>query len=164
MAMDEAQFNKLIKPDLYQVFFFRSKVSLPASMFAHTWVVTNDRGTVNRWDAWNFKERCKTSWGHLHLNLYKPLLGVRVFHNKKADPDALRFKGHLFATVEGGAGSLAERMVKFVNSSNDTYPYLHEYRYFPGPNSNTYTQWIVSHFPECDVKIPWNAAGKGFGI
>lgn len=29
-----------------------------------------------------------------------------------------------------------------------------------GPNSNTYTQWVLNKFPEWDIKLPWNAFGK----
>lgn len=29
-----------------------------------------------------------------------------------------------------------------------------------GPNSNTYTQWILEKFPEWNIQLPWSAFGK----
>ena len=44
----------------------------------------------------------------------------------------------------------------------DAYPYTHEYRLWPGPNSNTFTAYIVRQVPELRVELPAIAIGKDF--
>jgi len=61
---------------------------------------------------------------------------------------------------EGGEGSSTEKMIEFIESSPRTYPYCDTYL-LPGPNSNTYIQWILDRFPEFKAKLPWNGFGKG---
>ena len=34
-------------------------------------------------------------------------------------------------------------IAKKVESSPHTYPFINNYRYWPGPNSNTFAQWIA---------------------
>jgi hypothetical protein len=40
--------------------------------------------------------------------------------------------------------------------------YSHEYRAWPGPNSNTFTAYIARQVPELGLELPSNAIGKGF--
>ena len=42
------------------------------------------------------------------------------------------------------------------------YPYPHEYRAWPGPNSNTFTAFIAREVPELGLSLPANAVGKDF--
>lgn len=67
----------------------------------------------------------------------------------------------LHGVVEGGEGSLAERMADFVINSPQNYPYCELYAY-TGPNSNTYVQWVVDAFPESGLRLPWSAFGKHY--
>src|SRR3989344_245873 len=158
--MSEDEFSNLIDKNKYRVFFFACKMSIPFSFTIHTWVVVVDHGKVNRYDIWGYKHRCETSWGYLHLNLYKPWIGVRKLPSYKSTPGARRFKGQIIYNLEGEEGSLAERVVIFLNTRAQTYPYINKYHYFPGPNSNTFTQWIIDKFPELEFRLPWTAIGK----
>jgi hypothetical protein len=54
------------------------------------------------------------------------------------------------AMIEGIAGAVA------------CYPYPHEYRAWPGPNSNTFTAYIARQVPELGLDLPSNAIGKDF--
>ncbi len=162
--MTEKEFNDLIRKSSgdYQVFFFASKMSFPFSMFLHTWIVVVDHGEIGRYDVWGWKKRCEPSWGYVHLNLYKPWIGVRKFPSKNSDPDVARFPGFVLKQIEGDMGSLAEKIIYFVKNRSQFYPYQNSYKYFPGPNSNTFTQWVIVEFPELDFKLPWGAVGKNF--
>ena len=41
-------------------------------------------------------------------------------------------------------------------------PTPHEYRAWPGPNSNTFTAYIARQAPELGLDLPSNAVGKDF--
>ncbi|MBT6274213.1 MAG: DUF3750 domain-containing protein, partial [Chromatiales bacterium] len=42
------------------------------------------------------------------------------------------------------------------------YPYTHEYRVWPGPNSNTFTAHITRTVPALQVDFPPTAIGKDY--
>jgi len=44
----------------------------------------------------------------------------------------------------------------------DAYPYVTEYEAWPGPNSNTFTAWVIREVPGLDVALPNNAIGKDY--
>ena len=67
-------------------------------------------------------------WGHLHKNLLTPYQGVGN------GPSQLIQKW-----IDEEAASIIER----IESSPKTYPFMNKYRYWPGPNSNTFAQWVV---------------------
>ncbi len=162
--MMNKEFLKKIENVEFGVYFFASKMSVPFIFALHTWVVVVSGGKTNRFDVWGSVARCGTSWGHLHKNLYRPTLGVRVLPLKGSDPYALRFQGTLLYGLEGGKGSLAERVVNFMGNVEKVYPYLDTYHYYPGPNSNTFTAWVIEQFPEMNFRLPWNAIGKNYII
>ncbi len=62
--------------------------------------------------------------------------------------------------MEGDEKSIISEMVKFIEQSPQIYPHKNIYS-FLGPNSNTYVQWVLNNFPELEVRLPWNAFGKG---
>jgi len=43
-----------------------------------------------------------------------------------------------------------------------SYPYPHEYRAWPGPNSNTFIAYVARRVPELRLALPANAVGKDF--
>jgi hypothetical protein len=73
-----------------------------------------------------------------------------------------RFRSEIISYVEGGKGSIADKMIKFIEKSEKSYPFTKRYTVIPGPNSNTFIQWIINHFPESGFRLPWNAFGKGY--
>src|SRR5689334_116371 len=42
------------------------------------------------------------------------------------------------------------------------YPYPHEYRAWPGPNSSTFTAYIAREVPALGLNLPSNAVGEDF--
>ena len=59
-----------------------------------------------------------------------------------------------------GAG--VDAMIDKIRTAVGTYPYLHEYRAWPGPNSNTFTAYIARQVPKLGLDLPSNAVGKDF--
>jgi len=166
--MDEKEFKKLVDKKKYQVFVFTSPVPIPFCFAVHTWFVLCKKGKIDRWEAGRFffidktdnlvrrvfrKARSKTDVFH---NFYKnPVLGMNLnpFYHEP------RFGNKLIGQIEG---STAEKMIKFIEKSPKIYPYKKLYKLYPGPNSNTYPQWVINHFPQSKLKLPWNAFGKAY--
>ena len=55
-----------------------------------------------------------------------------------------------------------DALIAKVRDAVQSYPYPHEYRAWPGPNSNTFTAWIARAVPELGLALPSNAIGKDF--
>jgi hypothetical protein len=59
-----------------------------------------------------------------------------------------------------GAG--VDGLIAKVRTAIDAYPYPHEYRAWPGPNSNTFTAFVARAVPELGLALPSNAIGKDY--
>ena len=59
-----------------------------------------------------------------------------------------------------GAG--VDSIIDKIRTAVASYPYPHEYRAWPGPNSNTFTAYIARQVPELGLDLPSNAIGKDF--
>jgi Protein of unknown function (DUF3750) len=59
-----------------------------------------------------------------------------------------------------GAG--VDAMIEDVRAAVARYPYPHEYRAWPGPNSNTFTAYIGREVSALGLDLPSNAVGKDF--
>jgi hypothetical protein len=59
-------------------------------------------------------------------------------------------------------GPDVDAMIEAVRAAAARYPYPHEYRAWPGPNSNTFTAYIARQVPELGLDLPSNAIGKDF--
>ncbi|MBI4114344.1 MAG: DUF3750 domain-containing protein [Candidatus Niyogibacteria bacterium] len=150
-------FRKFIRPDRYQVFLMACPVAIPFHFASHTWIVANKKGKVSRWEVLFRKNKCKTSWNHLHQDFLPPFRGIETI------PYWPKYfqKSRIVGIVEGNEGSTAHKMTEFVENSKYNYPYRDRYFYL-GPNCNTFTQWAFDHFPDAGLTLPANAIGKGF--
>jgi len=86
--------------------------------------------------------------------------GSAVVESARA-PDSRWFGSEpkLLADVRGDeAQSLIGRLEEAVRS----YPYAGEYRVWPGPNSNTFTAYVLRRLPELRVDLPPTAIGKDY--
>ena len=107
---------------------------LPGLVADHHWLLVSretETGRVeacDRWEVWQRANRNASCWGHLHKNLLQPYQGVGN------GPSRLIQKW-----INNDALLLAEK----IESSPEYYPFLDSYKYWPGPNSNTYAQWVV---------------------
>ncbi|WP_369603975.1 DUF3750 domain-containing protein [Klebsiella variicola] len=49
-----------------------------------------------------------------------------------------------------------------MESTAQNYPWKHEYRVFPGPNSNTFPAWVAQKVPDLQLELPFRAIGSGW--
>lgn len=155
----------LVRKDIYQVFVMVCPATMPFSFAVHPWLVINQRGIVSRFGIgrYNTEESrrffgthsCEECSGRLHKNAKPPFEGLEIFPSIHHT----HWKGVIVGVVEGGAGSVAERMATYIEDSITSYPHR-DYYSLLGPNSNTYVQWVLNSFPESNIKLPWNAFGK----
>ena len=59
-------------------------------------------------------------------------------------------------------GPRVDALIEAIRAAVASYPYPHEYRAWPGPNSNTFTAFIARQVPELGLDLPSNAIGKDF--
>ena len=150
-----------IENDTYQVFLLTCAVSMPYVFARHPWFVVNKKGDIARWEVIAEPNEQREHWGHLHKNFFdSPVEGLDIL--KGHIPDSRWSSVSLQGVVSGEEVSLAHRMIAFIENTPNTYPHLDEYRTYPGPNSNTFAQWVLNHFPESELTLPWNAFGKNF--
>lgn len=139
----------LINKNKYQVFFLFCKARFPFSFALHTWIVINEKGKLTRYEVAHFKQK-----NHLIKNNWKPFLGV----NKFFFYNGLFSKTHLLYYFED---SIGKKFVDIIKKSENNYPYLNKYSLL-GPNSNTYTQWVMNQLPNLKLHLPKNAYGKNY--
>jgi len=106
---------------------------------------TSDHQSCDRWEVWQFARQNHSCWGHLHKNLLAPFQGVGNGPSR---------------IIKQWQGNEARPIVEKIESSPDQYPFIETYRYWPGPNSNTFAQWIVSK----QIKLGRRAIGKSFPV
>lgn len=83
---------------------------------------------------------------------------VRV-SQRPADGRWFGSRPDLLADIRGdAAGALIPRIERAV----EAYPYQDSYRIWPGPNSNTFTAFVLREVPELRVDLPANAIGKDY--
>ncbi len=117
---------------LRKVSLWTSNIPFLGLIAEHHWFVINDDGHLSRWEVWQFANVINNpigeSWDHLHRDLLSPEQGVR------SNP---AYKLHDWS------GDRAVYLIDRIRRSPEEYPWCDKYRYWPGPNSNTYVQWIL---------------------
>lgn len=113
----------------------------------HCWFVTYDPGTGerHRWEVRHEQRMGGQSWGYVHLDSRKP------------DDD---IGGGPYRIERVWTGEEARRLVVVIQRS-PSYPYCDEYRYWPGPNSNTYAAWVLKE-AGVEGELPPTAVGKDY--
>ena len=106
--------------------------SLPSALrtiAVHSWFVAYDPATNAwaRWEVWQRAEAGGQSWGHVHRDLMRP--------------DRPVGGGPSFNEAEW-VGDEAEALLRVLATAPE-YPARHRYRYWPGPNSNTFAAWVL---------------------
>lgn len=94
---------------------------------AHYWFVVFDEAGCHRWEVWQTPNAGGRSIGHVHCDLKHPDAGV--------GGGPTRIAGEWT-----GAEALA---LKKVLQDSKNYPFCGKYRYWPGPNSNTFAAWVL---------------------
>ncbi len=109
----------------------------------HTWLVVKEANapSFDRWEVW---QTARGPYQHVRHNLMSPTRDVGAEGT------------YLVAEV---IGPEAEPIVEFVVSQSPSYACRGTYTYFPGPNSNTYTQWVLDN-TAWNATLPPSAIGK----
>lgn len=138
-----------------QVFLLHSACNVPINLASHTWFVINEKGKLSRFEVRHFKSHIQKH-GYIHLNTISYFQGIELFRFYPK----FKWRTKLIQKFED---PIASEIIQVVKSSLEKYPYKEKYKLI-GTNSNTYTQWILNHFPKLKVKLPWNSFGKKTNI
>ena len=113
----------------------------------HTWIAAKPSGahhyTVYEVVGWRAKRD-------------KPVLRIAEDH-----PDRYWF-GERPRLLKEHRGADVDQLIEAVDRAARSYPWPQEYQVFPGPNSNTFTAWVVTQVPQLEVDLPWRAIGAGY--
>ena len=93
----------------------------------HYWFVVDDETGRHRWEVWQTKNAGGFCIGHVHCDLKHPEDGVG------GGPSRL---------VTIWQGEPAARLAEVLKKA-ESYPHCQRYRYWPGPNSNTFVAWVL---------------------
>ena len=113
----------------------------------HTWIATKPENAsrymvhqVIGWRGWN---------------------GGNVVVSSPDLPDRSWY-GHPPQLVKELRGPAAASAIPQILEAVEAYPYTHQYRLWPGPNSNTFTSFVVRRVSGLDVDLPVTAIGKDY--
>lgn len=95
-----------------------------------------------------------TSWG-----LRRP--GGSALNVERDLPDRYWY-GRAPTLIFEARGEKADRMIEKVEKLIAEYPYKDTYTLWPGPNSNTFVDYIIRNTPEVTVELPPHAIGKDY--
>ena len=125
-----------------------AKIPWIGYLAVHYWygIIRSDRS--DRWEVWQTPGLSVESWGYLQKNLMSVTAGV-------GNGDSW------LATVWEGDRAL--KLAQIIETSPQYYPYCYQYRYFPGPNSNTYGQWVLNQ-AGLDYRLGIKAIGRNYPI
>jgi hypothetical protein len=59
-------------------------------------------------------------------------------------------------------GAQAAKLIGRIDAAARAYPWAGEYAAWPGPNSNTFTAWVLRAVPELRASLPPTAIGKDY--
>lgn len=152
--MTSSELEKMVDKNSYQLFLVTCPAGFPFGFFRHPWFVLNNKGILSRYEVFWIPQKIENRWGHLHKDFYPPFQGIsQIPFTEKYFWKNLDLRG-----VVKGEG--AQKMIEFIESSPKIYPSIEKYALL-GINSNTYVQWVIDHFPESKLTLPWNSPGKG---
>jgi len=76
-------------------------------------------------------------------------------------PDA-RWFGNVPELIAEKRGSGVDGLIERIDKAAADYPYAYRYTVWPGPNSNTFTAWVLRAVPELKADLPPTAIGKDY--
>ena len=113
----------------------------------HTWIATKRRNaaefTVYEVNGWRLRRN-----------------GTSVSITKRA-PDS-RWFGAMPELLTERRGADVDELVARIERAATDYPYRDTYRVWPGPNSNTFTAFVLRSVPELRTDLPPTAIGKDY--
>ena len=134
-------------PDgVIQVYAARA-VSWRGVFSVHTWIIVKPAGAArySRYEVLGF-------------GVANGAPSVRV---DRTGPDNYWF-GARPAVILDRSGPGLDPVIDEIRQAVAGYPCPHEYRAWPGPNSNIFTAYVARRVPELRLALPANAVGKDF--
>jgi hypothetical protein len=113
----------------------------------HTWIA------YKKTDATQYLRTEVIGWGARYKE------SVVVTRNGIPDQYWYGYEPELLADIRG---QQAENAIARIESLIDEYPFRNRYRIWPGPNSNTYTAYLLREVEELVVDLPATAIGKDY--
>ena len=109
----------------------------------HAWFVVKSAEEVSfdRWEVW---ATASGPYGYVRLNLRSPA--------------SVPLAGRVFVIAEL-IGPEAEPVIEFIETQSPNYPCRDCYLFYPGPNCNTYVQWVLDSTGWA-VTLPPTAIGQ----
>ena len=155
IVKEENEFVKLVDKEDHQVFLFSSKANFPAFFAKHYWFVSNKGGELKRWEV-SYKKNKYHEFGYIWTYqhsfskaLHKYIWDKRVHWEKSEIKEIIN-------------GNKARNLIRVLEKSLEDYPFKEKYSFYPGPNSNTFVQWVIDKFPELNIKLSWDSFGKNY--
>lgn len=113
----------------------------------HSWIATKSSGaesfTVYEVNGWRLRRS-----------------GSSVVSSNRA-PDG-RWFGNVPELLADLRGDHVDAIIERLERAATDYPYADQYRVWPGPNSNTFTAFMLRSAPELRVDLPATAIGKDY--
>ncbi len=102
----------------------------------------------------------------LEFTVYE-VIGWRVFHDRPAlaisnRPADGRWFDNVPTVIADIRGNGVDEVIERIDVAAKGYPYMDEYRIWPGPNSNTFTAHVARAIPELRLDLPPTAIGKDY--
>lgn len=137
----------LVSEAVIQVYAARA-VRWRGALGVHTWVTAKPSGAQRY-----------TRFEVMGFGVARGRDAVRVHEGV---PDGYWFGNRptLLADLRGGPE--VDELIARLHRLSAEYPYNHEYRVWPGPNSNTFTAWLTRQLPELRAELPPTAIGKDY--
>jgi len=109
----------------------------------HSWIATKRRNAV-QYTVYQALE-----WGH------------PVVTAQEGPPDLMWYGAQPELLLER-RGPGTEALIDRIEKAVAVYPYINEYRLWPGPNSNTFTAFVARRVPDLGLDLPPTAIGKDY--
>ncbi len=113
----------------------------------HTWIATKGRGERN------YTVYQVTGWG---LRRHGTAVSI-----EQGRPNRYWFNSPPLL-LHDLRGPQVQEVVDKVAEAVRVYPFANEYVMWPGPNSNSFIQWVASTVPELGLSLPSKAIGKSW--
>ncbi|MBV0932361.1 DUF3750 domain-containing protein [Marinobacterium weihaiense] len=113
----------------------------------HTWIAVKPR------DAEHYTVYEVVGW--------REKQGLPVLRTEQDIPDR-HWYGARPELILDRRGADAGQLIQRIEAAARDYPWKHDYRVFPGPNSNTFPAWIAQQVPELGLELPLRAIGSGW--
>ncbi len=137
---------KKITDPILQVYAARA-FSWRGAFAVHTWIAIKDQ------NAEDYETHEVVGWGHHDDS--------GVLRSRTGVPDRYWYGAKPVLLTEL-KGQLAKKAIREVREAITTYPWPSSYQSWPGPNSNTFTAWLIRQSPSVKANLPPTAIGKDY--